>query len=61
MTGKFLSQGLRAPNYVYEPLALFETDIKNLTKRIGLKEAPSYLAEKYRVDGVDVAQETVRN
>ena len=48
MTGKFLTQGLRAPNYVYEPLSVFREDIKKLTTQIGLKQTSAYLAEKFR-------------
>ena len=54
MTGKFLRQGLRAPNYVYEPLDIFGNDIKILNKWLGLKQAPSYFAEKFREELMNV-------
>ena len=48
MTGKFLTQGLRAPNYVFEPLSIFNKDIEKLTSQIGLRQASAYFAKKYR-------------
>ena len=54
MTGKFLTQGLRAPNYVYEPLSVFRGDIKKLTTQIGLKEAYAYFSKKFREELMNV-------
>ena len=54
MTGKFLSQGLRAPNYVYEPLSIFEKDIKKLITQIGLKRSSTYFAKKFREELMNV-------
>ena len=54
MTGKFLSQGLRAPNYVYEPLSIFEKDIKKLITQIGLKRSSTYFAEKFREELMNI-------
>ena len=54
MTGKFLSQGLRAPNYVYEPLSIFEKDIKKLITQIGLKRSSTYFAKKFREELMNI-------
>ena len=54
MTGKLLSQGLRAPNYVYEPLSIFEKDIKKLITQIGLKPASTYFTGKFREELMNV-------
>ena len=54
MTGKFLSQGLRAPNYVYEPLSVFENDIKKHNKEHGLKQATLHLAKKMREELMNI-------
>ena len=52
ITGKLLSQGLRAPNYVYEPLAIFINDIKKLDNEFGLELA--HLAKRFREEIMNV-------
>ena len=54
MIGKFLTQGLRPPNYVYEPLTVFENDIRNLTSKVGLEKASTYYSEKFREELMNV-------
>ena len=54
MTGKFLTQGLRPPNYVYEPLSVFEDDFRNLTSKVGLTKASKHYSEKFREELMNV-------
>ena len=43
MTGRLLSQGAKAPNYVYEPMAYFEDVLKALYKTIDFGPATEYM------------------
>ena len=54
MTGKFLTQGLRPPNYVYEPLSVFMDDLRDLTSRVGLKKASTHYSEPFREELMNV-------
>ena len=54
MTGKFLTQGQRPPNYVYEPLSVFEDDFRNLTGRVGLKKTSTHYSEPFREELMNV-------
>ena len=54
MTGKLLAQGLRAPNYVFEPLSVYENDMQKLITKIGLKKASQSFAKKFREELTDV-------
>ena len=54
MTGKILSQGLKPPNYIYEPLSLFEYDFRNLASKVGLEEASTHYSEKFREELMNV-------
>ena len=54
MTGKFLTQGLNPPNYIYEPLSVFEDDFRNLTSRVGLERASTHYSGPFREELMNV-------
>ena len=48
MTGRLLSQGVKAPNYVYEPMAYFESVLKELYKTIDFGQATEYMGTLFK-------------
>ena len=61
MTGKFLTQGLKPSNYIYEPLSVFEDDFRNLTSKVGLAEASTRYSGKFREELMNVFQTGLPN